>query len=195
MVSYSRRAVNPAQKAERRQVLLQAALDCFDRSTFEKLTMAEVARAAGVSKGTLYLYFQSKEEMFLEVLLELYRDWFQVFEKPPEGDLVDHLVDSLTARPKLLDMMSMSPAVLERAAPIAAVMAFKESLSESLLQLGETINIEPQRLMWIYAAVVGLYSTTHPPEEVREAVRQDPRLKHFDIDFSEELRLLLRQLI
>jgi AcrR family transcriptional regulator len=52
-------------KAERRAEILAAALACFARTGFHATTMAEVAEAAEVSKGTPYLYFPSKEELFI----------------------------------------------------------------------------------------------------------------------------------
>ena len=54
-----------ATKAERRADILTAALACFARTGFHATTMAEVAEAAEVSKGTPYLYFASKEALFI----------------------------------------------------------------------------------------------------------------------------------
>jgi AcrR family transcriptional regulator len=52
-------------KAERRADILAAALACFARTGYHGTTMAEVAEAAEVSKGTPYLYFPSKEALFI----------------------------------------------------------------------------------------------------------------------------------
>lgn len=60
-----------APKAERRADILAAALACFARSGYHSTTMAEVAEAAEVSKGTPYLYFPSKEALFIA----LYDEW------------------------------------------------------------------------------------------------------------------------
>ena len=48
-----------------RQVILDAAADLFSREEFRAVTMDEMARQAGVAKGTLYNYFGSKEALFL----------------------------------------------------------------------------------------------------------------------------------
>lgn len=50
--------------------LLDAALDLFVEKGFAATRAEEVARRAGVSKGTLFLYFQSKEELFQAVVHE-----------------------------------------------------------------------------------------------------------------------------
>jgi AcrR family transcriptional regulator len=48
--------------------ILEAARKVFARKGFEKATMDEIAEAAGVAKGTVYLYFQSKRDVYLEAL-------------------------------------------------------------------------------------------------------------------------------
>ena len=52
-------------RSARRGQILAAALACFARTGYHATTMADVAAAAGVSKGTPYLYFTSKETLFI----------------------------------------------------------------------------------------------------------------------------------
>ena len=64
-----------AAKRERRKQarpgeLLDAALDLFVEKGYAATRVEEVARRAGVSKGTLFLYFSSKEELFKAVVRE-----------------------------------------------------------------------------------------------------------------------------
>lgn len=54
-----------ATKADRRADILAAAMACFARTGFHATTMAEVAESAEVSKGAPYLYFASKEALFI----------------------------------------------------------------------------------------------------------------------------------
>lgn len=65
----------PRQRRERRKEarpgeLLDAALTLFVEKGFAATRVEEVAAAAGVSKGTLFLYFPSKEELFKAVVRE-----------------------------------------------------------------------------------------------------------------------------
>ena len=65
----------PVAKRERRKdarpgELLDAALDLFVEKGFAATRVEEVAARAGVSKGTLFLYFQSKDELFKAVVRE-----------------------------------------------------------------------------------------------------------------------------
>jgi AcrR family transcriptional regulator len=56
------------RKDARPQELLAAALDLFVERGFASTRLEDVARQAGVSKGTLYLYFENKEELFKAVV-------------------------------------------------------------------------------------------------------------------------------
>lgn len=55
---------NAAQLNARREAILKAALKVFAEQGFEAARLDEVARQAGVAKGTLYLYFPDKQAMF-----------------------------------------------------------------------------------------------------------------------------------
>jgi AcrR family transcriptional regulator len=56
------------RKDARPQELLAAALDLFVERGYAATRLDDVAARAGVSKGTLYLYFENKEELFKEVV-------------------------------------------------------------------------------------------------------------------------------
>jgi TetR/AcrR family transcriptional repressor of uid operon len=58
-------------RAARRGQIIAAARACFARAGYHATTMADVAAQAGVSKGTPYLYFDSKEALFIA----LHEDW------------------------------------------------------------------------------------------------------------------------
>jgi TetR/AcrR family transcriptional regulator, repressor for uid operon len=58
-------------RAARRDQIIAAAAECFARAGYHATTMADIAEAAGVSKGTPYLYFPSKEALFIA----LYKEW------------------------------------------------------------------------------------------------------------------------
>jgi len=63
-VRVRRRAVGAAGKAARRQAILAAAKETFSEAGYHDTGMADVARAAGISYGALYWYFESKDELF-----------------------------------------------------------------------------------------------------------------------------------
>lgn len=78
------RAKRERRKEARPGELLEAALDLFVEKGFAATRSEEVAVRAGVSKGTLFLYFPSKEELFKAVVMEnlggRFTEWNQEFE-------------------------------------------------------------------------------------------------------------------
>jgi AcrR family transcriptional regulator len=55
---------------ERRQAMIDVAAEVFNEIGFEGASMAEISARIGGSKATLYNYFTSKEEIFVEVMLK-----------------------------------------------------------------------------------------------------------------------------
>lgn len=58
------------KKAESRRRILESARDVFFRDGFMKANLDEVAEKAGVAKGTLYRYFESKADLYVAVLTQ-----------------------------------------------------------------------------------------------------------------------------
>ncbi len=58
------------RKAERPQEILQAALEVFSEKGFAGARLDDVAARAGITKGTIYVYFPSKEDLFVATLKE-----------------------------------------------------------------------------------------------------------------------------
>ena len=56
------------RSAARREAILAAALDEFSARGFEAARLDDVAKRAGVAKGTIYLYFRDKESLFQELV-------------------------------------------------------------------------------------------------------------------------------
>ncbi len=58
------------EKQKRREEILAAARDLFYEKGYQNTTVEEIAEAAEISKGTVYLYFASKDELYVSVILE-----------------------------------------------------------------------------------------------------------------------------
>ncbi len=56
------------KKQQRREKIIAVAKELFTRFGYRKTSMEEVARAAGLTKPTIYAYFPSKEDLMLEVV-------------------------------------------------------------------------------------------------------------------------------
>lgn len=62
-------------KDERRLQILQASLESFSENGYTKTTMDEIVKRCGLSKGTLYWYFQNKQELFIATIELAFQDF------------------------------------------------------------------------------------------------------------------------
>lgn len=69
--------LSPQEKATKARQIAAAAEQLFTQQAFGDISMAQIAQQAGVAKGTLFNYYQTKENIFMTLLLTGYRDYFQ----------------------------------------------------------------------------------------------------------------------
>jgi AcrR family transcriptional regulator len=82
------------RKAQRPGEILEAAFTEFSRNGYAVTTLDQIAERAGVTKGTIYVYFESKEHLFISMVGELTKATFEtvqgMFERH-EGSTADLL--------------------------------------------------------------------------------------------------------
>src|SRR3954468_14396637 len=95
------RVTSPAysrlQTDERRRQLLDAGARVFTERSYEDASMAEVARAAGISKGLLYHYFPSKRDLFVATLEAGAAELREITQPDPSLPVAEQLVAALDA--------------------------------------------------------------------------------------------------
>jgi AcrR family transcriptional regulator len=84
--------------AARREAILAAALDEFSARGFEAARLDDVAKRAGVAKGTIYLYFRDKESLFEELISAMLAPLVATIEGIGAADvpmalISEHIVD------------------------------------------------------------------------------------------------------
>ena len=62
--------ISDERKAERREQILAAARRCFAQHGYEGATVARLEKATGLSRGGIFNYFDSKEDLFIELAVE-----------------------------------------------------------------------------------------------------------------------------
>jgi AcrR family transcriptional regulator len=109
---------------EQRDALLQAATEVFSRYGFKKASIDDIARRAGIGKGTVYLHFDSKEALFATVVRDL---WGGIF-----GDFRTAVRQARTPDGKL---RAFCRARLEEVAVLARAMNIAEEFALELIEL------------------------------------------------------------
>ena len=115
-----RRARNDAEKEIRRQQILAAAKDIFATEGFHDATIAAVARRAGLSYGSVYSYFDSKQAVFhalMETEARALRNAIAQAIVGTSGDSSDALREAIRAVFAFFDSDPSSAALLFRDPP------------------------------------------------------------------------------
>jgi AcrR family transcriptional regulator len=82
---------------ERRRQLLELGAELFARHSYDELSMAKIARAAGISKALLYHYFPSKQAYFTATLEQAATELAETTRPDPDLPPVEQLAGSLDA--------------------------------------------------------------------------------------------------
>ncbi|OHD56859.1 MAG: hypothetical protein A2Y33_09770 [Spirochaetes bacterium GWF1_51_8] len=77
----------------KRELILQAAIEILHHQNYQNMTTSEIARRAGIAEGTIYRYFQNKRDLFIEVLRFISKRMGEIFVEgvSPEADLKSNL--------------------------------------------------------------------------------------------------------
>jgi AcrR family transcriptional regulator len=200
------RAVAPADKFERRSVILRAAEELLHADPGGAISVEDLARSAGLAKGTVYLYFRTREEVLLQVHWARLQGLFDALEQElgaPQADVgysaVRATLRYLRAHPEFLPLATNCRSMLEANTSVEAALEFKLALGARLARIGARIEalfpgLAPgdgmAMLMSSYALMIGLWQLTDPPACLREAM-QRPELSMFRIDFEKQLAAAL----
>jgi AcrR family transcriptional regulator len=189
------RAVTEVQKVARRADILKVAAHRFAVTPYDSLSMADTADEAGVAKGTLYLYFKSKEQMFLAIYTEQLSAWFDELDQgmqQPGGDtsvtgFLKLLGDSLVSRPELLRLIAILHTRLESNVDAATARTFRVWLEERRRATGALLEkralfLKPGQgadlLQQIHVLVIGFQHLAEPAGGMREALAAPDMAAH-----------------
>jgi AcrR family transcriptional regulator len=222
-----RRATDSEQKQRKRVAIIAAARELYCNGTSkvagngstrapvagEMPSAAAIAAHAGLAKGTVYLYFKSKEDIFLALVDDEFSALLsscaggleQFTARPSAALLIDHFVGSyvhwLQQRPLLLDLASISHGASARGATADELRAMKSSLARNvgtvahaIAQLTELPLASANALLIsTYALSVGLHQTLdYSPAE--SAILNEAQFAALRPDFWPLLRAALHQL-
>jgi len=137
------------QKYQRAQQIETAAFTLFEDQSFGDITMTAIASEAGVSKGTLFNYFESKESLFMTILLDGYHHYFDQLivqvKQQPLTTVTDFLQFLLTETANLIDrhdllvrLNALRGPILEHGANLSQTVTHRQSFygaSEDLATL------------------------------------------------------------
>lgn len=193
-------------------MLLDVSWQLFQSTSYQALTINEVAERAGLAKGTVYLYFKTKEELFLSLQEQQLAAWFaevnvQLQAMPAAPDPIlqvsEILCETLKQRPGLTRLLAIMHSVLEQNIDFETALHFKQMLFEHVSHTGALLEqrlsfLTPgqgvQMLLRIHALAIGLQHLADPAPIVQR-VLDEHELHIFAIDFASEFSATLQTLL
>lgn len=203
------RARSPEAKRQREAAILDAARELGARQGIRQITLTEIAAAVGMHKSALLRYFETREEIFLRLTAEGWREWTGALaeriraltdaEVGPDA-VAEAFAATLAARGMFCDLLAQAPLNLERNVSVEAVREFKlatlsaredlfVALRERLPELDQTDALD---LIATAVSLAGAFwQIATPGPEVAELYRTDPRLGHAIIEVEPRLARIL----
>ena len=204
------RARNDEDKLARRAAILTEAGALLGDHPYARITMAQVAEGSGLAKGTLYLYFQSKEELFLALLERELLAWFGalrdrlgVLPTVNPDVLGAEFADSLETRRTLSDLLVILHTILERNVDASTALAFKLVLRDQLDAAGKALEFVwpelpkgsgPRTLLRMYALLIGMRQIAFPSPEVAIILARED-MASLRVDFTRDLAQSIADLL
>jgi AcrR family transcriptional regulator len=202
------RARRPEHKAQRVEAILAAARTLALRDGVRSVSLTDIAAEVGIHKSAVLRYFETREEIYLRLTAEGWREWVDAVRTGLAGTGPDALTTALTStladRPLFCELLAHASLHLERHVSTQAVRDFKltslAAVDELLTVAGHAVPaLGPDGGIDLVAGVTALaaslWQTSHPPETLAELYRSDPRLAHAAMDFPVRLHHLTHALI
>jgi AcrR family transcriptional regulator len=210
------RARRPEQKLERRDAILGAARELALRDGVRAVSLADIAARVGIHKSALLRYFETREQIFLELTAEAWREWTTALHAgldeadPDPGSpgpaspgssspalVADVFARSFDDRPLLCDLIAHTPLNLERNVSPEAVRRYKLT---SLAAVDEAAAIVHRVLPGLTLAECGefvaalaslagaVWQIANPAAALAELYASDPALSRACVDLTPRLR-------
>ena len=91
-------------RENKRQQILDAAVECFATTGYHAVSISDLAKHAGISKGLMYNYFPGKEDLLKSIFKEIMGEMMQIFDPDHAGkidqDMLLRYIDRLFAHLK-----------------------------------------------------------------------------------------------
>ena len=202
------RARRPEHKQQRRAAILDAARGLARERGVQAVTLGDIADRVGMAKSNVLRYFETREEVYLQLTLEAFAEWNTVVGEQlaggpvTPGQLADVLADTLAERPLLCDLFARVSSTLEHNVSPQLGRDFKLRMLEHTHQLAAmiaaalrdvTLEQAFEMVAGGYALVAGLWPMSNPPVELA-ALCVGPEFSEMFVSFHDRLRRMLEVL-
>ena len=200
------RARSAEAKQAREAAILDAARTLGRVRGVRDVTLTDIAAAVGMHKSALLRYFETREQIFLALTAEGWRDWSAELRadlgrrsEATSAEVAAVFAGTLAARPMFCDLLAQAPLNLERNVSIESVRSFKlVTLKEVELiggDLGRLLGLDESQSVDMIATATSLagalWQMATPGPRLRELYTSGPRLGHAVVEVEPRLNRVL----
>ncbi len=200
------RARSAEAKQAREAAILDAARTLGRVRGVRDVTLTDIAAAVGMHKSALLRYFETREQIFLALTAEGWREWSAELRadlgrrsEATSAEVAAVFAGTLAARPMFCDLLAQAPLNLERNVSIESVRSFKlVTLKEVELiggELGRLLGLDESQGVDMIATATSLagalWQMATPGPRLRELYMSDPRLGHAVVEVEPRLNRVL----
>jgi AcrR family transcriptional regulator len=209
------RAIWDDEKQQREEELLKWATSLYARHEYADIGIIDICERAGLAKGSFYLYFDSKEEIFLRMAIKQIHTWnltaCSVLRalpvEAPSKISAQAYADSLAGFEIMLRLFSILHSVIEKNVAPEKIAEFKRAMIEiQQMQASEWMRVYPalgqsktiELLSFISCAFVGIWTLSNPPAPGRKALEligMQEMIRPFSEIFGAQLEIFLKGLL
>lgn len=127
---------SPSKIEDIKKSIRKIALELYEEDGYDEVTFGTIARLSELGRTAIYNYYSSKEDIFLDILLEKYEALAEriVNSLSPDKSLSDSLSESLLEDRTLLEMISKEQLEIESKASINKLAIYKEERSSRVYE-------------------------------------------------------------
>ncbi len=203
------RARSDSDKEQRWLVFLKVAEDLFMKNSDKLPSVTEIVKEASLAKGTFYLYFKTKEEVFLDILEIRYTNWLDTLTASivklrsiTAEDMADVMLAPVAGDACFLQLASISQTILEVNLSTDKAVAFKNNIGASLEHFAKTVHnhfgMDSKEIIFLslecYAAIIGMWQLSQVSKTVETIQNQIP-YKFLFPEFAKHIRPMLTHII
>lgn len=210
-----KRAYSDQEKLAKRQKIIDAAEILLVKGMFPLPSVNQIIAKAGVAKGTVYLYFSSKEEIYLSLLAQYFDGFTSGFIELLEQSKQDELIDNFSAgyiglakqQPKAVYLSSIVPLILENNVGDEYLVGFKKSLYVTAQKISNAMAFVMHsdrqdeflvRFLHSHNLFLASWQHCNPPSHVKDLMSEhglDGLIYNFEIEFRAHMHRLWADLI
>lgn len=198
------RARQPEQKAHRKLAILEATASLLEGGGLDDVSLGRIASEVGLAKSNVYRYFESREQIFLELLIRDEAAWVASLElalaplaESDDADAVGTAVArSIAAHERLCRLTAVLTTVLEQNISEATVVTFKRQAMALSIRIHNAIAVALPSLSrddgfafqrYVHAIIAGLWPISNPSPVVAGVLELE-EMASFRSNFEADLR-------